>query len=242
VRHFLLVAFAGLFIACGPPVLRGQADLSLRSILDTRAATSQAIAPLLTADVEVHREGETVRGVEAGAAALAQVKPDGATRLERHHGVSALKLGDGRVLVLQRNEQDRIMRAVEFRAPSPGDGVPRKMFFYGAAWNTDPAKARRDLIQFTYAEDGFYVDPGHEVIGVDAVSRMIGNLRMVAPGSVIQYTSGIADIGGGWMTEDWTMLSRPGGRTLFNGYDFIHVNAEGKIDFLAGFIGKRADR
>ena len=43
------------------------------------------------------------------------------------------------------------------------------------------------------------------------------------------------------MTEDWFMLSKPGGRILFKGYDFIHLDNEGKIDFLAGFIGVRRD-
>lgn len=238
--RFLAAAVAILALsACAPPVLRGRADLLLRDRLAAGDATPEALAPLLAPGVEVHRATGTVRGPAEGAAALAQVKPDGATRLLRHHDVSLLLLGGGRTLLIQRDAQDRVTRAVELRPPGPGDGLPRRLFYYGAAWNTDLAPARLALCEASYARGARYVDPGHDVIGPEEVSQMIGNLRLVAPGSTIKYASGVADVGGGWMTEDWVMLSRLGGRVLFNGIDVLHLDADGKIDFLAGFIGRR---
>jgi hypothetical protein len=238
-RSLAALAPVLLLCACSPPILKGTSDLKLRAILDARSANAESIAPLLADDVEVHTAGTTVRGAGAGAAALAALKPEGLTRIDRHHGVSAVALGDGRLLLIQRSPADRVIRAVEIEPPGPAGTMPQRFVYWGAAWNTDAHSARRDLVAASWAEHGFYVDPGHEVLGVDEVSRMIGNLRMVAPGSVLHYVSGLGDSGGGWRTEEWVMVSRLGGRRLFVGYDVIHLDADGKIDFLAGFIGQR---
>ena len=229
-----------LLLGACVPVLKGNGDLRLRELIVAPDTSANAIVPLLAKDVEVHRPGGTVKGISAGAAALAALKPGGGTQILRHHHVSLVQLGDGRVLLVERNGEDLITRAVELRAPSVGDALPRRLYYYGAAWNTDPAKARLALVEASYAKDGYYVDPGHEVRGTDEVSQMLGNLRFVAPGSRLKFTSGVADAGDGWVTDDWVMVSRLGGRTLFTGFDIMHLDADGKIDFLAGFIGKRS--
>lgn len=236
------LSLALLLCSACTPVLKGTADLKLRALLEAPPARPEAVAPLLAPEVEVHTRNGAVKGVAEGAESLAQVKPDGQTGLLRHHDVSLLLLGDGRTVLLQRDPQDRITRAVELPAPGPGDPMPQRLVWYGAAWNVDDPKARKALCDATYAEGARYVDPGHDVIGPAEVCQMIGNLRLVAPGSVLHYTTGLADAGGGWATESWIMLSRLGGRVLFRGIDVMHLGPDGKIDFLAGFIGERAPR
>jgi hypothetical protein len=234
------LALAALLLAgCGPPVLRGRADLALHDVYKTRAPTAEAIAPMLAAEVAVHRADGDATGVAAGAAALAQVSVEGATRLYRHHDVSLLVLGDGRVLLLQRNAEDKVIRAVELRSPAPGDGYPVQTLYYDRAWNADEARAREALLRAMWAEKGRYVDPMADVSGPEAVSRMIGNFRLIFTGAQVRSTSGVADGGGGWVTFDWVILSKLGRRKLFTGFDVAHFDADGKIEFLAGFFGTR---
>ncbi len=234
--RLLAVSLVGLFGAACAPTLRGTSDLRLRELLTSGSASPEAIAPLLAPDVEVHRAGGTVRGIDAGAAELADVTGVGAGHLERHHDVSLMSLGDGRVLLMQRGEQDLVTRAVELRSPTRADGLPRRLYFYGAAWNTDDATARRALLDASWATHGHYVDPGHVVDGVEEVNVMIGNLRRVVPGSMIKFATGVADVGGGWAIDHWVMLAPVGQVVIFRGIDVMHRDAEGKIDFLAGFI------
>lgn len=224
--------------ACGPPVLKGNADLRLRAVLEGQGARAEAVASLLSPEATVHRAAGTVQGA-AAAGALAEVRPDGETRLYRHHDVSLLVLGDGRVLFLQRDEQDRVSRAVELRAPTPGDGFPVQAVYYDRAWNADDAQARGALLRAVWAENGRYVDPMADVRSPEAVSKMIGNFRFIFPGAKVKSTSGVAEGGGGWVTFDWVILSRLGRRVLYRGFDVAHLDADGKIEFLAGFFGTR---
>jgi SnoaL-like domain len=213
--------------------------LRLRDLLVGKAATAEAIAPLLAPDAQVHRASGTVQGAAAGASALAGVKQEGEPRLYRHHDVSLLVLGDGRVLFLQRDPEDRVSRAVELRAPTPSDAFPHQAVYYDRAWNTDEAKARDAVLRAVWAEKGRYVDPMADTTGPEGVSKMIGNFRFVFPGARVKSTSGVADGGGGWVTFDWVIVSRLGRRTLFSGFDVAHLDADGKIELLAGFFGTR---
>lgn len=231
-----------LLTGCAPPVLKGTSDLKLRSILATPEPKATAIARLLSPDVVALVAREPVKGADSAALALAELRLEGDPDVFRHHDVTLVLLGSGRSLLLERSADDRIVKAIELPSPAPFGDMPQRLYWYGAAWNTDPRQARRDLIQASYAEGARYVDPGHDVTGPEEVAQMIGNLRMVAPGSIIQYVSGITEAGEGWMTEDWVMLSRPGGRVLFRGMDVFHLGADGKIDYLAGFIGTRVPR
>ena len=235
----LLFAAALLFTACGPVVMKGNADLRLRELMIGKAPAAEAIAGLLTPDVEVVGEQARVQGAAASAAALAAVQHEGQTRLYRHHDVSLLVLGDGRVLFIQRDKADLVSRAVELRAPGPADGMPQKAVYYDRAWNADDAKAREALLTAMWAENGRYVDPMADVAGPEGVSKMIGNFRFVFPGAKVRSTSGVAEGHGGWVTFDWIIVSRLGRRTLFKGFDVAHFNADGKVELLAGFFGSR---
>jgi hypothetical protein len=224
------------------PVLKGGADLQLRELLAKPGAGAEAIIPLLSPEVVVHRNRETVKGIEAGAAALAELKLEQVPEVLRHHDVTLVLFGDGRTLLLERGADDRIVKAIEIPQPLPPDQMSQKFVYWGAAWNTNLSAPRLALVQAAYAEGTRYVDPGHDVYGTQDIAQMIGNLRTIFPGSVIHYTSAVTDAGGGWLTEDWVMLSRLGGRVLFRGMDVLHLDAEGKIDYLAGFIGVRTPR
>jgi SnoaL-like domain len=228
-----------LLTSCGPVVMKGNADLRLRELLHASPVKADAIAALLTPDAQVHREEGTVQGAAAGASALAGVQVDATTPLYRHHDVSLLVLGDGRVLFLQRDREDRVSRAVELRPPSPADGMPSQAVYYDRSWNADEARAREALLRAIWAEDGRYVDPMADVAGPEGVSKMIGNFRFVFTGAQVKSTSGVAEGGNGWVTFDWVIISRLGRRVLFKGFDVAHLNADGKIELLAGFFGSR---
>jgi SnoaL-like domain len=235
--RFLLLAV--LLTGCAPPVLKGTGDLKLRAILTAPEPRATAIVPLLAPDVVALVAREPLQGADSAAMALAELRVEGDPAVFRHHDVTLVLLGSGRALLLERSADDRIVKAVELPAPAAAGELPQRLYWYGAAWNTDDRAARRDLILASYAQGARYVDPGHDVTGPEEVAQMIGNLRMVAPGSVIQYVSAVTEAGGGWATEDWVMLSRPGGRVLFRGMDIFHLGEDGKIDYLAGFIGTR---
>lgn len=228
-----------LLTSCGPVVMKGNADLRLRELLHAKPIKAEAIAPLLLPEVEVHRAEATVKGAAAGSSALAQLEVDAQTRLYRHHDVSLLVLGDGRVLFIQRDPADLVSRAVELRPPGPGDGFPIQAVYYDRAWNADEARAREALLKAMWAENGRYVDPMADVAGPEGVSKMIGNFRFVFQGAQVRSTSGVAEAGGGWVTFDWIIISKLGRRVLFKGFDVAHLNGEGKIELLAGFFGSR---
>jgi hypothetical protein len=237
-RRLIAVAVP-LLAACGPPILAGSADLKLKDLVVAPVSTPAQFEPLLADDVEVHRGDATVKGPRAGAELLAAVKSAGETRLMRHHDVSLLVLGDGRVLFIARGKDDRVTRAVELRAPGLHDGLPWQAVYYDKTWNADDAAARMALLNAMWAPEGRYVDPMGDVNGPEGVSKMIGNFRLIFQGATVGATSGMADAGDGWVTLDWIITSRLGGRTLFQGFDVAHLNADGKIELLAGFFGKR---
>jgi len=126
------------------PLLKGDADIRLSEWLAVREAS---VAPLLDAHVEAWRADEHVTGAKAAAELLASITPGARTRLLRHHDVSLIELGDGRVLFLQRSAEDRIIKAAELRPPSPNDGVPWWGAYYDRAWNLDDEGYRMAMLK-----------------------------------------------------------------------------------------------
>lgn len=229
-----------LLPACAPAVLPGTADQRLHDLVRAKTQGPAELAPLLADDAEVVRGGQAVRGRDEGAKLLSTLEHTGELELYRHHDVSLLKLGDGRSVLVQRRADDRIIRAIELPVPVQGDPMPWQGLYYSKAWNLDDEAARLALLKAVWAEQGRYVDGTNDWTGPQGVSQMIGRFRNLVFGTQVNATTGMADAGGGWMTWDWVILSRQGGRTLFYGVDVMHLDAEGKIDFLAGFVnGKR---
>jgi hypothetical protein len=113
------------------------------------------------------------------------------------------------------------------------------MVYYDKAWNLDAAEPRRALLNAIWGQNSRYVDPLADVTGPEAVDKMVGNFRLIFIGAKVSSTSGVANAGDGWVTVDWIIKSRLGGRTLFEGFDVAHLSADGKIELLAGFFGKR---
>jgi hypothetical protein len=224
------------------PVLQGDADLRLRGLMLKPSAGADAIAPLLAADVEVLRGAQKVTGVDAGAAALATLKVEKEPEAVRHHAVTLLRLPEGRTLLIERSQDDHILKAIEIPRLGPPGALTPTFTAWLAAWNTDPEAERLTQLEASFSAAGYYVDPGAEVTGREAMSKDIARLREAYKGSVLEYSGGPTDAGGGWATEDWTMYSKPGGDVLFRGIDIIHLDAEGKIDYLAGFFPVQAPR
>ena len=235
----LLLLFIVALCSCAPAVLPGTADERLQGAVVAGAPKPADLAPLLTEDAEVRRGDLAARGRE-GAALLATLRPAGEVELYRHHDVSLLKLGDGRAVLLQRDASDRVTRAIELPVPVQGDPMPWQGIYYSKAWNLDDEAARLALLKAVWAPNGRYVDGTNDWTGPEGVSQMIGRFRGLVFGTQVNATTGMADAGGGWLTWDWVILSRQGGRTLFFGVDVMHLDEQGQIDFLAGFVnGKR---
>jgi hypothetical protein len=226
---------------CGGNALRGNADLRLAELIATRSAKPDVVLPLLADDVVVHRAEakDSVKGAQAAAAQLAEVSPGAKTRVMRHHDVTALMLDDGRVLFIQRNEEDHVTRAVELRGPMPGDGRSWQNLYYDRAWNLDDPTARLALLRAAWTQEGRYVDATNDHHGPEAIGTMIGVIRQIFTGTQVTALTGSADNGDGWYTFDWEMRSRLGGRVLFRGFDIVHVTASGSFELLAGFPGER---
>jgi len=230
---------AALLCGCGPKLMPGTADLRVEQLVASGRAQAKDFVPLLAPGAEV-RVGDQVASGPAGAALLASVKGEGPTRVIRHHDVSSLVFADGRCLLMMRGDGDRIVKVVDARAPQPGDGGGGwQGIYWDKAWNLDDDESRLALLKAMWADDGRYVDFSNDIVGPEAVSRMIANLRRIAIGTQVVATSGRADIGGGWVMFDWEMRSRLGGRILFQGFDVMHFNGEGKADLDAGFLGVR---
>ncbi len=235
-RALALLLLAG----CAPGFLPGTADAQLRALLE--AHQPAGAAALLAEDVEVHRGGQTVRGAHSGAEALAAVNVEAGAKTElfRHHEFSWISLGDGRGLLVQRRADDRITRVVELPAPQASDPVPWQAVYYSRAWNEDDDELRVQQLKPVWAEAGRYTDATNDWTGVEGVSFMIGRFRKLVQGTHVKATTGLADAGGGWMTWDWVITQRPGSeRALFFGFDIFHLDADGHVDLLVGFVNGR---
>lgn len=233
-----------LLAGCAPGFLPGTADARLREIVDARSTRPADFAAVLTPDAEVHRAGQTVRGQAAGAEALASLtlEPGAKTVLYRHHEFSWIALGDRRGLLVQRRGDDHITRVVELPGPTLNDPVPWQGVYYSRAWNEDDDAVRLQLLKPAWAENGRYVDATNDWTGVEGVSFMVGRFRKLVLGTHVKATTGLVDAGGGWMTWDWVITSKPGSeRALFFGFDTFHLDSEGKIDLLVGFVNGRRE-
>lgn len=164
----------------------------------------------------------------------------GKGRLIRHHDVSAQVLEEGRVVFMQRDANDTLIRTVTLEAPPAHGGMPWQAVYYDKAWNLDDAAPRDALLKAVWAPHGRYVDPAADLTSPENVSQMIGNFRRVFIGAQVSATSGVGDSGDGWLTFDWVITSRLGGRVLYEGFDVVHLNADGQVELLAGFFGKRS--
>lgn len=225
--------------ACGPVALKGNADLRLADLIVHQAKPAELV-PLLDDEVVVHRRQTDVKGRKAAAEQLAGIVPGSASRVDRHHEVSLLIFDDHRAVLIQRSEADQVTRAVELEAPKPGrGGMNWGLLYYDKAWNTDEDRARLALLKAAYAETGRYVDATNDWYGPRDISEMISRFRRVALSPEVTIITQATDCGSGWVTFDWVIRSPQLGRVIFRGFDVAHLNAEGRLDFLAGFLGER---
>ncbi|MCG7518342.1 hypothetical protein [Ruegeria sp. Ofav3-42] len=105
---------------------------------------------------------------------------------------------------------------------------------YGAAWHEPDTGKRLEILSGCFAEDGIYVDPSAMVKGR---SNLCGHIAEVvhSTGGKLELTSkanGHNDV----IHFTWRLVGADGS-VLIAGHDFAHLDAEGKISYLAGFFG-----
>jgi len=105
---------------------------------------------------------------------------------------------------------------------------------YGAAWNEPDEKARRALLDRSWADDGAYSDPTGSADGRDALIAHIGGFQAMMPGHTIDMTSGL-DTRDNVFRFAWVM--RNGGEDVLEGMDYGELAADGRISKIVGFFG-----
>lgn len=108
---------------------------------------------------------------------------------------------------------------------------------YGAAWQETDATQRLELLTKCFAETGQYIDPTAEVTGRAALSDHIGAVLADSEGRV-ELTSQPA-MHHNVVHFTWHMVG-PDGSVFVAGHDFVRLNDDGQIEFLAGFFGDPA--
>jgi hypothetical protein len=110
---------------------------------------------------------------------------------------------------------------------------------YLEMWNeTDPAR-RTERIEEAWASDGHYIDPLLEARGHAALSEMVAAVHAQYPGHRFRRTSGI-DVHHSLVRFGWE-LAAPDGAVTVAGIDVAVMDADGRLQRLAGFFGELPD-
>ena len=103
-----------------------------------------------------------------------------------------------------------------------------------AAWNeADPAKVRGHL-ERALAPDAHFVDPAHDIVGIDAFEAMVHEVQGQIPGSVYSRASEV-DSHHGLHRYHWAI--HQDGSLLLPGFDVTETDDEGRVSRVLGFFG-----
>jgi hypothetical protein len=105
---------------------------------------------------------------------------------------------------------------------------------YGAAWNEPDERARVELLDRSWSDDGVYCDPTATVTGRAALVEHLGGFQQMMPGHTIDLTSGV-DAHDDLFRFAWVM--RKGGEVVLEGMDFGELAPDGRIRRIVGFFG-----
>lgn len=108
---------------------------------------------------------------------------------------------------------------------------------YGAAWQETDATDRLALLTRCFADQGSYVDPTAEVTGRGNLNTHIGDVLQSSGGRVEITSKPVSHHNVVHFT--WHMVGADG-TVMVEGHDFIRLDEDGKIAYLAGFFGSPA--
>ena len=103
-----------------------------------------------------------------------------------------------------------------------------------AAWNeTDPAQVRSHLDR-ALTSDVHFVDPSHDIRGVDDFEAMVHHVHDQVPGAVYSRASDV-DSHHGLHRYHWAI--HQDGNLLMPGFDVTETDADGRVSRVLGFFG-----
>lgn len=106
---------------------------------------------------------------------------------------------------------------------------------YVAAWAQIDEEERRALLEKSWADDGIYIDPTAEVVGREALIRLIESYHQQFAGHRILCTSGV-DEHHSRFRFTWAWVD-PEGNLVSEGMDFGEVGPDGRLIRITGFFG-----
>jgi SnoaL-like domain len=127
-----------------------------------------------------------------------------------------------------RNRRRRIMTTAS------NDKLVELVDRYIAIWNETDSEARRNLIAWTYTEDGRYLDPVLQGEGRDGIDAMVKAVHARFPGHRFTRTSDV-DAHHDRARFAWE-LGPAGGPALVKGIDFATLSDDGKLHSVTGFF------
>jgi len=103
-----------------------------------------------------------------------------------------------------------------------------------AAWNErEPAKVRGHLEQ-ALARDVRFIDPTHDITGIDAFEAMVHEFRQKFPDAVCSRASGIDSH---HLLHRYNWEIHRGGELMVPGFDVLETDASGRVAQVLGFFG-----
>jgi len=111
---------------------------------------------------------------------------------------------------------------------------PKTLDHMLAAWNElDPAKVRGHLARALSPKVRF-IDPTHDITGLDAFEKMVHEFRENLPDAVCSRSSGV-DAHHRLVRYDWAI--HRGGELMLPGFDVVETDEAGLVTQVLGFFG-----
>ncbi|GAA4643271.1 hypothetical protein GCM10023115_12310 [Pontixanthobacter gangjinensis] len=104
-----------------------------------------------------------------------------------------------------------------------------------AAWNAPDEGDVLKLAETALEHNVHFVDPNHNIMGVEAFVAMVHAVKKQIPGAVYSRTSRV-DIQNNHCRYHWAI--HMGDKLLMSGFDVTEVNDGGKIVKVIGFFGE----
>ena len=105
---------------------------------------------------------------------------------------------------------------------------------YIAMWNETDRERRRSIIEQTWTEDGSYVDPHAEVVGVDGLDALVAAVQEQFPGHRFVLASG-PETHHDRMRFTWQLVG-DSGDPIATGTDVAVVAGDGRLRDVTGFL------
>ncbi len=115
------------------------------------------------------------------------------------------------------------------------DDLTTKIDTYFEIWNEPEENRRDELGQQVWARAGRYVDPFADTSGSRAFAEFVGMAHERYPGHTVRRASAI-DVHHDQARFKWELVG-PDGKVVADGIDVCVLDADGKLEQVAGFVG-----